>query len=39
MRKKLKSKQMLAGVLSAVLTVTALPLASLAVPQKEVKAS
>ena len=30
---------MLAGMLSAVLTVTALPLASLAVPQKEVKAA
>ena len=39
MRKKLKRKQMLAGMLSAVLTVTALPLASLAVPQKEVKAA
>ena len=39
MRKKLKRKQMLAGMLSAVVTVTALPLAPLTAPQKEVKAA
>ena len=39
MRKTTVRKRMLAGVLSAVLTVTALPLASLTTPQKEVKAA
>ena len=39
MRKKLKRKQMLAGMLSAVVTVTALPLAPLTALQKEVKAA
>ena len=39
MRKKLKRKQMLAGMLSAVFAVTALPQASLITPQKEVKAA
>ena len=39
MRKTTVRKRMLAGVLSAVVTVTALPLASLTAPQKEVKAA
>ena len=38
MRKTTVRKRMLAGVLSAVLAVTALPLSSLTTPQKEVKA-
>ena len=39
MRKTTVGKRMLAGMLSAVLAVTALPLASLTTPQKEVKAA
>ena len=39
MRKTTVGKRMLAGMLSAVLTVTALPLAALTTPQKEVKAA
>ena len=39
MRKTTVRKRMLAGVLSAVVTVTALPLTSLTMPQKEVKAA
>ena len=39
MRKTTVRKRMLAGMLSAVLTVTALPLVSLTRPQKEVKAA
>ena len=39
MRKTTVRKRMLAGVLSAVLAVTALPLSSLTTPQKEVKAA
>ena len=37
--KKVIGKRLLSGMLSAVLTVTALPLASLTMPQKEVKAA